>query len=536
MLLACFAQAQVTVSNGPELENDRDNKMNRLIAADDNNFYCYRVRTKGRGTSFFIEKYDSKKLKPLFTKEINLDREDDYKLEDIYFAMGNVYIFRRLYDKKADKMTLSYQTVSSDGKVAPQPKEIMSVNSDHYEFVDFDISMNPGKTRFLVKCAHKPEKDADYTTDFTLLNINNGLEKVWNKNIKRKLSSNSEYSYGFWGFGSFKRDVFFLGLLLDNSDNVYYAFMEQDQDPKEKKKKAVYTLNMGFLASDKPTDQVVPLLFDDEYISGDIMFSKNDNSNQIMVGGFMKDIVERKGRDLVNCGIFNFTVDLSKLAVASRTVKIFDPKLLTALESSIKKAKNFNYKLDYMIPSGKDMYYIGEQYDVTMVTQRTSSGMTYTYWQYEYMDVIVAKLNEKGEFEWITNAPLRNNMRLDYPHVFKQYIAVPTANSIYILRNDHPKNMKLYAERSFDPRDLKSVTGIHGSSFMGSVISLKDGSIKNSQVFENESYCFAPIQERHPRYVPPSDAEIFVPAGSNEIILYTEDRGRDRFTRLKLTE
>ena len=56
-----MAFAQATMTNGPEQENDPDNKMNRMLGGDDNSFYSYRIRSKGKGTSFFVEKYDKKR-------------------------------------------------------------------------------------------------------------------------------------------------------------------------------------------------------------------------------------------------------------------------------------------------------------------------------------------------------------------------------------------------------------------------------------------------------------------------------------------
>jgi len=47
--------AQATMTNGPELENDRDNKMNRMLGGDENSFYSYRIRSKGKGTSFLLK-------------------------------------------------------------------------------------------------------------------------------------------------------------------------------------------------------------------------------------------------------------------------------------------------------------------------------------------------------------------------------------------------------------------------------------------------------------------------------------------------
>jgi hypothetical protein len=119
-------------------------------------------------------------------------------------------------------------------------------------------------------------------------------------------------------------------------------------------------------------------------------------------------------------------------------------------------------------------------------------------------------------------------------HVFKQYIALATSKNLYILNDDHPKNIERYAKADFEPSDLKTVRGIHGSNFVCNVMSLADGKVTNRVVLmKNEDYCFAPIQERNPQFIPPSDCEIFVQGKNNEIYIYTEDRGRDRFATIK---
>jgi hypothetical protein len=167
-----------------------------------------------------------------------------------------------------------------------------------------------------------------------------------------------------------------------------------------------------------------------------------------------------------------------------------------------------------------------------MGTMGSSSNVDY---QYEYMDVIIAKLNNKGEFEWVKNLPLRQEMKLNHggPHVFKQYIALSTTNYIYMLCDDHPKNIERYAKADFEPKDLKSVQGIHGSNFVCNQLNIKTGEIKRIVLMKNDDFCFAPIQERNPSFIPPSDTEIFVKGTNNEIYIYTEDRGQDRFSKIK---
>jgi hypothetical protein len=94
--------------------------------------------------------------------------------------------------------------------------------------------------------------------------------------------------------------------------------------------------------------------------------------------------------------------------------------------------------------------------------------------------------------------------------------------------------MARYEKESYEPADLKAVHLIHGSNFVSNQVDLATGSIKRSVVFENDHYCFAPIQERNPSFIPPSECEIFVNGKKNEIYIYTEDKGRDKFGKLVL--
>lgn len=541
MLMTAELNAQAQMSNGPALENDRDSKMNRMLKGDDNSFYCYRVRSKGKGTSFFVEKYNKGSLKPEFSKEVNLGEEEkETKIEDVEYASGNVFIFRRQYNKKEDKMTLFFQTVSSSGQVSKDLKEVITVTADHYEFVDFEIFPNPSQTRFLVKACSKANKKDDYKTELILMDAVN-LKKLWSKTVPQNLDSRGSMSFNFLtGTMSSDDDVTgCIGMHLDDKDNIYYCYTDliKNKDTKEKR----YKLELYSLGVNDKTPKVVALGFDDDYYVSDIEFSKT-GENDLVIGGFVKDVIERKGRDLVKIGIFSFKINLTSNTVASKTAKFFDDKMLTALESNPRRSRYFKYKLDYILPVGDAVYYVGEQYSERFVRNNNSGptiggggfGMSSGQWMYEYMDVIVAKLNSKGEFEWVKNSPLRQNVVMNYSHVFKQYIALASQKNLYILNDDHPKNIERYKKDDFEPKDLKTVSGIHGSNFVCNTMSLQDGKVTNRTVLmENEEYCFAPIQERNIQFIPPSDCEIFVPSKNNEIYIYTEDRGKDRFAKIK---
>ena len=517
------------VTNGPELNNDRDSKMNRMLDGDDNCFYTYRVRTKGMGTSFFIEKYNKDELKPAFSKGIDIDADRYTFVEDVKYSLNNVYIFFRQYDKREGKMRLFYRTVSADGRASGKAEEILNVVTDHYEFIDFDIYQNPSKTKFLVKASYKESKEDKYKTNFILYDVAT-MQKVFTKQVNQKLFSGVQMQQSFFGGFSF-RDVDFVGLMLDDADNIFYGYTYVDKTSNEKNNK--YKVAINIISANATDAKTVELEFDDNYYVGNIKFTKL-NSNQIVAGGFLKDVIERRGPDLVKVGIFSFTVNIEKSKIDSKIVNLLDDKMLAALESNAKRSRYFKYKVDYIIPSGSSVYFVGEQYREQQITTfDPMTRMTQTQWEYEYMDVIVAKLSKDGVFEWIKNAPLRISMTLSSPHVFKQYIAVATGKAIYILNDEHEKNIKIYSQPDFEPRDLKNMSGIHGTNFVSSSVDLENGNIVHKLIFANENYCFAPIQERNYEFIPPPDTELFVKGKNNEIYIYTEDRGRDRFSKIK---
>lgn len=47
-----------------------------------------------------LKKYSKKTLKAEFSKEITVEDAEGTKIEDVEYAMDNVFIFRREYDKK----------------------------------------------------------------------------------------------------------------------------------------------------------------------------------------------------------------------------------------------------------------------------------------------------------------------------------------------------------------------------------------------------------------------------------------------------
>jgi hypothetical protein len=532
--------AQVKYKGGPDLGNDEDDHMNRMIEGENGSFYSYRIRTKGKGTVYIIERVEQGSLDAKFATIVPLPEKA--KVLDVQYAGGMVYVLFRTYDKDADIMSLNYRTVSQDGKLSANDVEILNRKTDHYEFIDFDITANQSRSKIAIKTTYKADKDDAYKTDFVLFDPV-AQKTVWTKTIPRFLKKSNPW----FSFNKSVETTGLLGFLLNDNNDIYYAYNEKVK--KDDKKDLRYAASLEIIREGSNSSISVPFGLNPEYLVYDIMFSLNKQNN-IVIGGFLKDVVERVGRDLVDVGVFSFRINSNSGAMEGKSVKIFDAKILTALESNQKKARHMNYKVDYIIPSGDDFYLIGEQYTVT-VQQKSSNPMStvsniiaiasganpyyvgYNY-IYEYMDVIVAKINAKGEFEWISNSPLRNQTVVaDNPHIFKQYIAVNSSKGIYLFYNEHKKNSERLAAPDFEPKDLKTQVYIHGSNFVYSKIT-PDGKVKHDIAFVNDTYCFAPIQERNIQFLPPNEAEIFTEGSVDEIFIYTEDKAKGRFCRINM--
>lgn len=529
-LLVLGSFAQVKYQDGPALNNEENERMNRMIEGDNGSFYAYRIRTRGKGTSYIIEKVDQATMKIGFSIEVPIPTERT-KVIDVQYASGQVYVFYHSYDKEAETMRLNYRMVSSEGKLSPSEVVLISKKTDHYEFIDFNITSNHNKSKLAVKTCFKSNKLDQYKTDFVLLNASN--QKIeWTKTVNKFLKRSDQwYNMSFFGKGTSEITTGFLGFILNDNDDIYYAYNEKLKTTNKKEDR--YDANVELLLASSSSPINVPLKFNPEFLLYDIMFSINKQNN-LVIAGFYKDIIERTGRDLVDVGVFNYRIDITNGAIVGKAIKTFDDKMLTALDSNRKRARGMMYKTDYVIPNGDDFYLVGEQYRLDI---QTSGGGMYgggnVRYIYRYMDIIVAKITSAGEFEWVGNAPLRNEVILGGLHVYKQYFALNTSKGLYFFYNEHPDNVDILASKDFEPDDLKYQRTIHGSNFAYSKIS-PQGIVSHAIAFKNKDYCFAPIQETNLDFTPPQEAEIFVNGKQNEVFIYTEDRGKGRFCKVKI--
>jgi hypothetical protein len=512
LLLQFRVRAQVEVSHGPDLYSDRDIRFNRQLGGDREHFFVYRVRSRGFGTDFYIEKYSKASLEREFIKVLPVP--EDAEILDIRYARNTIFIFYKIYNKHTEQKSLVLQTMSPNGDLSADLKEIKTVSAEKSKFAWFKIVPNDDTTRFLIITEHKQEKHDNYKLNLLLMDARS-IKKLWDKELP------AQYNFS---------EVDVVDYKVDNSDNAYFLFKTRGKQVGQKG--MIYNTYLGVLRPESDNVQVSEIPITKEYYVSDVEFIKNGNS--LVCAGFYKDVIERPGRDRVDVGVFYYTFNFETGELTAKSNQLFNAALLNNLTYRRQQPGFFDYKIDYIKRIGNDVYLIGQQYyEEYVYYYNPSTRSTTSYWMYDYRDILVAKLNSSNEIEWVKNVPFRYSMRTSYQHIFHHYFAYNTDDQLYLFYNENPKNFKADNYSNYDPIKFKYYGSIHGSNFIGTGLDLKSGMLNQQIIFKNEKYCFTPIQESNLQFVPGDNTQVFVSDGPKNIIIYTADRKRERFSRIK---
>ena len=198
-----FSYSQATIKEWDEIKRENpDIHLDHLIRSDESGFYTLAIRTRGKGTDYYIEKYN-KQGKMMFSQTIK--DEPYYTL----IAPKYLYLFYTTYDKDAGKKTLTYQKLSSESGEKLDEIELDELQSDEYGTYGrrFYMSLSPDKTKLLIvpqfKWAGKPEETRFKLYDAVTMKL------IWEKQIPNEFEDYKIQT------GSFH---------LDNEGNVLFIY------------------------------------------------------------------------------------------------------------------------------------------------------------------------------------------------------------------------------------------------------------------------------------------------------------------------
>ncbi|OFX18925.1 MAG: hypothetical protein A2033_12325 [Bacteroidetes bacterium GWA2_31_9] len=512
---------QGKVNNGPEFLNENNSKIIKIINGDENSFYTFRLENFKNIESFYIDKFDKLSQQRVFT--VNFPNQiDTSKIVNIKYSQKKVYIFTRLYNKEKATMQLNYQTISEDGIFSDSLIEIVKITTDHYEFIDFEVIANPKNDVFLVKVCYKESFKNPYKTIFIAIDSNNMTQlwdkivaenlRIYDRYIGKVLLSNVGLNLDFDSHG-------FVGYYFDDNNNIYYAYVTETASLIDKSKQ--FKLNIAYISDTSASPKLIEFSFEDDYKVKDIKFIKTTD-NKLAFGGFLKIVHQRTGRDIIDSGIFSFIVDLNTFSLVSKDVKLFDDSILNVLESSKSLNRRNRYKIDNIFYVNSETFIVGEQF----------YEFNSEEWSYDYMDVIIAKFDKNGKFDWLRNIPLRNRISMSYPCIFNLYFSTYSKNNIYIFNNESSLNFDIMKKSNYKPSKFKTLFNVINSNFICTSVSTVDGSTDKELIFKNTENGFFSFIDSDIVY-----RNLFLPFkylvdDKHKIFFYTKSKHNGRFNQL----
>ena len=96
--MVSFAQ-DVSISKGQEFVPENNMGFNYYVGNDATGVYMRRTRTKGKGTSYFIQKLNPVNMSVLYSKDLDIDIENRETMFGSFIKGAKIMVFTEKYDK-----------------------------------------------------------------------------------------------------------------------------------------------------------------------------------------------------------------------------------------------------------------------------------------------------------------------------------------------------------------------------------------------------------------------------------------------------
>lgn len=476
--------AQITIKEGVVLDVEKGAEFDRVIGSDNTSFYVYRVKTKGAGTHYFVEKYDKKSLNMIFSQDLKLEEFPNANLDPkqtgTWTIMGEdkVYVFFPVYAKKDLRKIFVLRAISKNGQV----DSFKEVDSSPERAADFYVKTTPDSTKFLIiNELQMPGKAQDVKA--TLYNASD-FSKIWSKTLpdgyKESGIRSSSYvvnnegaiAFYFYYMKDFENEEVGGAISVMSKDNDQASAVELDLP----KPKEPYLLVMKF-TSDK----------------------------ELACAGIFRDNAKKatKEKKVRNAGVFYYFVNVAEMSLTSSGNDYFPAEVAR--------------DLTYNSPEGKEpgeKYYSSSQLEVVDGNYYLLSehGYDYTDGARYRREIIVSKINNsEGKVEWTR---LLQKYSTDKSGL---YNVLGHNGKLYIFCLEHPDAEKrLAAGKTYEPGKYPVASGISGPNVLAYEIS-ESGNVKRNIIYKNDGFCYMPQYQ-----------DVTLQA-DNDLLIYMKQGGKEKF-------
>jgi hypothetical protein len=364
---------------------------NFIVSEDDSYLYTF----SSDKNAFYIEKYSKKELALEKKTAIDFPNEREANLEFFISEEDKVSIFYSTWSKSERISTLYAFKVDLSGKVVQGVKEILTVNipNKYSKGLFRNVRPNKNSSNYLVYHSY-----LDYTFDaqvvnFALVNSSIDIIEQGEKDFREEKVVSKCY---------------FLGCHMDNSNQVYFVSRKKYDEEKDLYTSSLlkYAINgktLDFeeeyvLQMDKESIEYPAVYFgeEDQIVFGairkaELSYSSDENENNYSSKGLAWMIIDAKSGKT----ILSEQDDFSK-------------KQIEGLEYENTDGLSVLFEGIEILPTKDGYYFIAEERS-GMYSEKIyyefvgKNNLTTSSTSYEYRDILICKVDEKGSIDWLGN-------------------------------------------------------------------------------------------------------------------------------------
>lgn len=396
-----------------------------------------------------ILRFDPKTLNQTSENKIDLpEATKNYNSEGLIDFGGKYYWLHSDWDKESEKEYLYYDIVDlQSGKISVTNKKLNETTKlagdlasrGFYKFKlvnKYTFSFDADQTKLLVSYRLYPEEKNDKKNydKIGLLVFDQNMNKLWGGEFTmpytEAIMDNDDFS-------------------VDSRGNAYLLAKVYDSEKRKEKDKETGkpAYHYEVLKFTKDSKQIIHTNIDvaDYFIKTATLIESN--THDMLITCTYSKKANSNGTD----GVFLAMMDASgKINKYKNGYYEFPLEELEKFESARKKRK-MEKKDDYEAPNlsvrnlvvetDGSVFIALEEYYVESNTYTDSRGNTTTYYTYYYEDILGAKINAKGQFEWLRKIPKKQRGSNGRGTMSFTLVSDPTG--YYFLYLDNKKNMEL---------------------------------------------------------------------------------------------
>jgi hypothetical protein len=453
----------------------RDNKdihLDNIIGANSSGFYCWAIRTRGKGTDFYIEKYD-------LNGQMQFSKQQESRAMT-RVTDKSILLYFVDFDAAAGKKTFYYEELSGATGENLGHKTIAELSCSEKEKDSriFRTSFSPDESKVLV-VSQSTESGGPETTQLQFLDVNT-MKPIWKQTLPVSYKGHVIRTDGF---------------RVDNDGNAMFelGYLKQENESEAPR---------GSMAVLKANSKdIIPVSFDVNVDVTSFSIKITDDGKAILAGVFKDpeetDRKKKKTAPPRSAGLFYVAIDLKEGKAGKSTSSYFtEPALqkLTYKTNAGGKDPGDKYiSIIQIVEMNKTFYVVAENSFAITVSSNNGSHTT----DY-HMELIVSKLKSDGTIEWTKVLPKATGTRETYAMsdetASTKYNFVINNGKMNFIYLDHPKNAKKYTLDNYEPGELGTVQGVHGPNLI--CVSLDAaGNAERSILHENEDFCVIPQVE-----------------------------------------